>query len=78
MPESRMLNGESSRKAAAEEVERALAGLAETERQVLCLRNRSRCSFAEIARDLGCSENEARLQWFRAVLRLADNLESRQ
>ena len=54
----------------------AMQRLSEDHRQVIELRNWQRLSFAEIATKLNRSENAVTKLWFRALVRLQDELES--
>jgi RNA polymerase sigma-70 factor (ECF subfamily) len=55
-------------------LEQALAGLSETQRQVIELRSLSRLPFAEVGRRLGRSEDAAGKLWFRAIQNLRARL----
>jgi RNA polymerase sigma-70 factor (ECF subfamily) len=57
-------------------MEQALERLPEEYRQVIALRHRANCSFAEIARHLGRTEAAARKLWSRAIECWRQELES--
>ncbi len=56
-------------------LERALAELPHTDRQVVRWRSFERLTFEEVGRRLGCSADAARKRWARAVEQLGQSLE---
>ncbi len=67
-------SGHAVRREEAEALDRALARLPDHYRQVIVLRHREQRPFEEIGRLMGRSPDAARMLWWRAFERLADEL----
>lgn len=68
-------SGHAIRQEELEAFQAALERLPELYRQVILLRHRDQCAFDEIGRQTGRSTDAARMLWWRAFERLAEELE---